>query len=54
MAISMTLQYDTLTVDDYAAAGRALDFPGRWPEASCTTTVPSSTASFACTRCGIS
>lgn len=32
MAISLTLQYDTLTVDDYAAAGRALDFPGRWPE----------------------
>ncbi|MEV6319569.1 hypothetical protein AB0M45_00020 [Nocardia sp. NPDC051787] len=32
MAIALTLQYDTLTVDDYAAAGKALNFPDDWPD----------------------
>lgn len=31
MAIALILQYDKLTVDDYAAAGAALDFPTTWP-----------------------
>lgn len=31
MPIALTLDYDTLTFEDYQAVGKALDFPTDWP-----------------------